>query len=66
MLRKHKIKCAYVTLEERKTYRHKATKKNIGGFPCFTLAWHKGEEKLTETRHWEKLLTFLRQHLSAV
>jgi len=65
-LRKHKVKCAYVTLEERKTYRHKATKKNIGGFPCFTLAWHKGEEKLTETRHWEKLLTFLRQHLSAV
>src|ERR1035437_5440630 len=65
-LRKHKVKCAYLTLEERKTYRYKETRKNIGGFPCFTLAWHMGQDELTETRHWENFLTFLRQRLSAV
>ncbi len=64
-LSKHRVKCAYVTLEERKTYRHKATKENIGGFPCFTLAWHKGEDVLMETRDWDRLLAFLRRCVSA-
>lgn len=60
-LRKLRVKCAYITLEERKTYRHKATTKNIGGFPCFTLAWHRGADELVGTRDWGRLLTFLRK-----
>ena len=65
MLRELKVKCAYVTLEERKTYRHKATEENIGGFPCFTLAWHTVMNGLLEdTKDWDRLLTFLRQCLS--
>jgi hypothetical protein len=66
LLRGINVACEYVTLEERETYRYKATEENIGGFPCFTLAWHKGAEELVETRQWEKLLTFLRQRLAAV
>ncbi len=64
LLRGLNVACAYVTLEERKTYRHKATEKNIGG-PCFTLAWHKSTDVLVETQDWDRLLTFLRQRISA-
>jgi hypothetical protein len=63
-LRALKVKCAYVAIEERKTYCWKATKQNIGGFPCFTLCWHKGET-LIETQDWTRLLAFLRKCASA-
>jgi len=58
-LRGEGVKCAYVAIEERKTFCWKATEENIGGFPCFTLCWHKGDN-LTDTKDWERLLTFLR------
>jgi hypothetical protein len=66
-LRELEIPCAYVTLEERETYRYKATEENLGGFRCFTLVWHKGkggDEPVEETRDWDRLLAFLRQCLS--
>ena len=63
-LRELKVACAYVTLEERKSYRHKASEENLG-FPCFTLAWHKVMDgPLEETKDWDRLLVFLRQRVS--
>lgn len=65
-LREFKVTCAYVTLEERKSYRHKATEENLGGFPCFTFAWHKVVDgPLEETQDWDRLLTFIRKCISA-
>ena len=53
------VRCAYVTLEERKSYRYRATRENIG-VPCFTLHWHQPEsEDFKATKDWEKLLAFL-------
>jgi hypothetical protein len=63
-LRALKVRCAYVAIEERETYRWRATRQNIGGFPCFTLCWHKGED-LIETQDWTRLLAFLRRCASA-
>jgi hypothetical protein len=66
-LRERGVLCAYVTLEERKTYRYKATEENLGGFPCFTLVWHKGkggDGPVEETQDWDRLLVFLRQCMS--
>jgi|HubBroStandDraft_4_1064222.scaffolds.fasta_scaffold26582_6 hypothetical protein len=63
-LRALNVKCAYVAIEERETYCWRATRKNIGGFPCFTLCWHKGET-LIETQDWARLLAFLRKCASA-
>ena len=40
-LKGRNVVCAYVAIEERKSYVHRVTKENIGGFRCFTLAWHK-------------------------
>lgn len=58
------VPCAYVTLEERKSYRDKATQENIGGFPCFTLAWHRVlNGSLEDTQDWERLLAFVRSSL---
>lgn len=45
------VSCAYVILEEGKSFRWPATEECIGGFPCFTLAWHKSHDgPLQETR----------------
>jgi len=66
-LRELKVSCAYVTLEERQSYRHKATQENLGGFPCFTLVWHKGrggDGPVEETQDWDRLLAFLRHCIS--
>ncbi len=64
--RELKVACAYVTLEERKSYRYRATEENLGGFPCFTLAWHKVMDGPVEDTHdWDKLLTFLRNCIAA-
>jgi hypothetical protein len=63
-LRELKVACAYVTLEERKSYRYAASAENLG-FPCFTLAWHKAMDgPLEDTQDWERLLTFLRERVS--
>lgn len=59
--------CAYVTLEERKNYRHKATSENLGVPWCFTLHWHQSElEPFAVTEDWGRLIEFLREALSAV
>lgn len=58
------VSCAYVTLGERKSYRHKACEENLG-FPIFTISWHTANT-LTDTGDWGRLLTFLRGQLSAV
>ena len=65
-LRRLNVVCAYVTLEERQSFCHKATEENLGGFPCFTLAWHKDiDGPLEDTHHWEELLAFIRKSISA-
>lgn len=65
-LREIGVACAYVTLEERKTFRHKATEENIGGFPCSTLTWHRVMNgPLEDTQDWERLLAFIRNCVSA-
>ncbi len=56
------ISCAYVTLGERKSYRHKASEENLS-FPIFTITWHTANT-LTDTGDWERLLAFLRGRLS--
>lgn len=62
-LSKAGIRCAYVTFEERQSYRWKATSDNLG-FPCFTLAWHKNiNSPLQPTQEWEHLVRFLREGL---
>ena len=64
-LRDLKVACAYVTLEERKSFRHKATEENIVGFPCFTLAWHTVMDgPLEDTQDWNRLLTFIKSCFS--
>ena len=55
------VPCAYVTLGERESYRHKATKDNLN-FPVFTITWHTANA-LTDTGDWERLLTFLHKRL---
>jgi hypothetical protein len=37
------IFCAYVTVSERFSYKHKATKEEVG-FPVYTIAWHSGPD----------------------
>ncbi len=57
------VSCAYVTLGERKSYRHKACEENLS-FPIFTITWHTSNT-LTDTGDWGRLLTFIRKQLSA-
>jgi len=57
------VACAYLTLGERKSYRHRATEANLN-FPIFTITWHTANT-LTDTGDWERLLTFLRGRPSA-
>jgi hypothetical protein len=60
------VSCAYVTLEERQSYRYKATPENLGVPWCFTLHWHQSElEPFAVTEDWGRFLTFLRESLSA-
>ena len=58
------VSCAYVTLGERKSYRHKATAENLN-FPIFTFTWHTANT-LTDTGDWERLVTFLRERISII
>ena len=63
-LRRSGICCAYITFEERYSYRWKATEKNIGA-PCFTLAWHKYTDgPLEPTGDWERFVAFLRKAIA--
>jgi hypothetical protein len=55
----HGVACAYVTLGERQSYCYKATEENLGGIPCFTLCWTRGDGPLQETHDWDRLLKFL-------
>jgi hypothetical protein len=57
------VSCAYVTLGERESYRHKASEENLN-FPIFTITWHTSNTQ-TDTGDWGRLLTFLRGRLSA-
>jgi len=55
------IRCAYVTLEERKGYTRIPTQSKIG-YPCFTLFLHwttKGNLQREATGDWTRLLGFL-------
>jgi len=55
------ICCAYVTLEERRTYKYAASTECLG-FPCFTLSWHKNSGGPIETTEdWPSLVDFLRK-----
>jgi hypothetical protein len=38
------IRCAYVTLLERRTYKWRVTKENLG-FPAYTLFWYRGSSE---------------------
>jgi hypothetical protein len=58
------VSCAYVTLGERQSYRHKASEENLS-FSIFTITWHTSNT-LTDTGDWVRLLTFLRGRISAV
>lgn len=64
-LSKLNVNCAYVTLEERESFHHKATKENLDGHECFTLAWHKVTDGPLEDRNdWNRFLTFIRSRIS--
>jgi len=59
------IRCAYVTLEERKGYRFAITQETIG-FPCFTLFWHWGSSKSLQREtsgDWKRLVEFLQEFI---
>jgi hypothetical protein len=61
------IRCAYITLEERETYRHRATDGNIGS-PCYSLFWHSGSRNVIKekTGDWNRFLAFLRESTRSV
>ena len=64
-LRCLKVACAYVSLEDRKNYRHRPTYKNLGRHQCYTLAWHDDTDgPFKDTRHWERFLAFIRMRMS--
>ena len=56
------VSCAYVTLGERKSYRHKACEENLS-FPIFAITWHTSNTS-TETGDWGRLVTFIPKRLS--
>jgi hypothetical protein len=59
------ISCAYVTLEERRSYRWAASTEVLG-FSCFTLAWHAFTGGPIEpTEAWVELVKFLRKCIEA-
>jgi hypothetical protein len=61
------IKCAYVTFEERESYRWRPKQESLG-FPCFALAWHKiSDGPLVPTKEgedWEAFVSFLRNAIA--
>jgi hypothetical protein len=53
------VRCAYLTLQERKSYCHKATPANVGA-RCFTLHWSQpASAPFKATDHWDRLVRFL-------
>jgi hypothetical protein len=61
----NKIKCIYVTISDRKTYKWKATKHNINS-PAYTLFWHKGPEEnmhFESTGDWARLIIDIKKAL---
>jgi len=65
-LKKKGVNCVYVSIEERKDYKWRPTKKTLG-FPCFTLAWHKTtNEILIPTKEgWEALIRFIQKEINS-
>ena len=62
------VKCAYVTFEERESYRWRPTQESLG-FPCFALAWHKVSDgpliPTKEEEDWEAFVRFLRREIAS-
>ena len=57
-----KIRCLYVALSERKTYKWKVTEENINS-PAYTLFWHSGSEEnmhFESTGDWTRLVNDIR------
>jgi hypothetical protein len=54
------IRCAYLTIEERQTYRYRATPKNLGVSSVYTLYWNLRSDAHFTT-DWESLVRFLRK-----
>ena len=65
-LKKAGIRCAYVSLEERKNYKWRPRETDTDfGYPCFNLAWHKKDDgPLDPTGDWEKLIALLRKAIT--
>jgi hypothetical protein len=60
--RNPEIKCAYVTISERSTYKWKVTEENLK-YPVYTLFWHRGSSKYRQDEasdDFARLLEFLR------
>jgi hypothetical protein len=56
------IRCCYVTLTERETYKWRVTSENLGHPYCaFTIFWHKGSKNIEyqETGDWNEFLDWL-------
>lgn len=57
------IKCLYMTLSDRKSYKWKATEANINS-PAYTLFWHTGPEnklRFEPTGDWTRLVSTIRK-----
>ncbi|MGA9779952.1 MAG: hypothetical protein ACLPRE_10955 [Limisphaerales bacterium] len=56
------VECAYVSFEDRENYKWKPTEEKLGGFKCFTFAWHKDtDSSFAETGAWERLVEYLKK-----
>ena len=55
-----KIRCCYLTLMERQTYKWRVTTENLG-YSAFTLFWHTGSKNVEyeETADWQQFLDWL-------
>lgn len=63
-LRKQGIACAYVTFEERENHKWAASEERLGGFRCFTLAWHKATNgPLKFTTDWRDFVAYLKEQV---
>lgn len=62
-LKNNKVYCAYITLLERETYKHKVTCVKLG-YPAYTIFFHKSSGKkfqLINTNEWNKFLDEVRR-----
>lgn len=62
------IRCAYVTLTERRSYKWLVKEENIG-FPAYTLFWYNGSAKNSQNESsgdWTRLLKDIKYYLTDV